>query len=262
MASAAASSAPAPASAPASASAAVATAPKPKSKGMIIRVFRLPPDGEPSEMTIVYRAGKTPLEAMQNAFFTHRIYSGYRVKSAHGCYMLYSQAGVNDDASAVQFVARVDGKGVMRSIPSRFEPRDWAKLFVVAPKPIRAFLLPTDDKPREVCLHADDGSDGGHDQALLDIIGGWVKWGRRGDGPRGAFALFIRDAQNEPGLSRNTNIRDAEVFGPAIVVRGLWSDDLSSIPADVQPEDWATLFEAKEDEEEDQETKKKKKQKK
>jgi len=238
--------------------------PKPKSKGTIIRVFRLPPNGgEPSEMTIVCLTGQTPLEAMQNAFYPRKIYSGYRVKSAHGCYMLYSQAGVNDDASAVQFVARVDGKGVMRSIPSRFEPRDWAKLFVVAPMPIRAFLLPTGDKPREVRLHADsDSSDGGHDQALLEIIGGWVKWGRRGDGPHGACALFIRDAQNEAGLNRNTNIRDADVFGPAIVVRGLWSDDLSSIPAGVQPEDWATLFEAKEDEEEDQETKKKKKQKK
>lgn len=251
--------------APAAAAAATSSVPKPKltSKGTIIRVFRLPPDGgEPSEMTIVYRAGKTPLEAMQNAFFTHRIHSGYRVKSAHGCYMLYSQAGVNDDASAVQFVARVDGKGVMRSIPSRFEPRDWAKLFVVAPKPIRAFLLPTDDKPREVRLHTDsNSSEGSHDQALIDIIGGWIEFGRRGNGPHGPVSMFIRERQDKLGLRRNTNIRDAEVFGPAIVVRGAESHDLSSIPANVQPEDWMTLFEAKEDEEEEDQEKKKKRKK-
>lgn len=138
-------------------------------------------------------------------------------------------------AAAVALYSARDDRPPARTMA---EPYTW-----VPPRRVRAFLLPACGKPRELALSADEA--GLFDGALTGAVGGaWVTGCQRMTTHRGTFAIFrLACPSNQAGY--NTNFNSASTWGPVIIVRwyGVDSPGLSSIPADVQPVDWKTLFE-------------------
>jgi len=106
------------------------------------------------------------------------------------------------------------------------------------PAPVRAFLLPVDDRPRELFLVADE--DGGHQAAITDAVRGPPIPYFHTKRCHETFVMFV--GKNNYRFDLNPNVNGHRVRGPAVVVRHMNPYELSTIPACVKPEDWATLF--------------------
>lgn len=106
------------------------------------------------------------------------------------------------------------------------------------PAPVRAFLLPMNGKPYELFLSAD--KDGEYRAAMTRVVLGPPIAYFHTKRCHETFMLFVGKGDSHTIL--NPNLPGHRIRGPAIVVRGTGPHDLSTIPACVEPKDWATLF--------------------
>lgn len=106
------------------------------------------------------------------------------------------------------------------------------------PAPVRAFLLPMNGKPYELFLSV--GKDGGFREAMTRVVLGPPTAYFLTKRCHETFAVFVGEGGSH--TTTNPNLPGHQIRGAALVVRGTGPHELSTIPACVQPEDWATLF--------------------
>jgi len=120
-------------------------------------------------------------------------------------------------------------------------------LTAVAPLPrlayVRAFLLPAEGAPVELMIPMAGADDSGL-SVIEKVVGGNVERGMEGQGEFGYVSGYFNDRDHASNQPVNTNIPHALGIycGPVVIACESFDGDPQSIPSEVEPAQWLSLF--------------------